>query len=169
MKVLDNLMIKKYSSKLLDKRWDLVVIAVSSTGIILIGEKLKNMKDKNSVLILTKGLHYQKSEKKILTMSEQLNKFVKNVEIITNIIEIIMHAAIKGIPIIPISSISKIPNLIPRQIIPSLKMILSEKFIPLLRNSGIFIKLLINIPIRIDKIIGDTGLLFKLRILIPIY
>ena len=81
LKLPKKIMIKKYSSKLLDKRWDLVVIAVSSTGIKFIGEKLKNMKDKNPVLILTKGLHYQKSEKKILTMSEQLNKFVKNANI----------------------------------------------------------------------------------------
>tara|TARA_Y100000590_G_scaffold82147_1_gene91473 strand:+ start:1661 stop:2626 length:966 start_codon:yes stop_codon:yes gene_type:complete len=71
------LIIKKYSSELLEKKWDLVVVAVSSVGIKSIGEKLKKMKNNNPILILTKGLYYQKYENKILTMSEQLNKFVK--------------------------------------------------------------------------------------------
>ena len=37
------LIVKKYSSKLLEKKWDLIVIAVSSVGIDFIGEKLKKM------------------------------------------------------------------------------------------------------------------------------
>ena len=71
------LIIKKYSSELLEKKWDLVVVAVSSIGMDLVGEKLKKMKNNNPVLILTKGLHYQKAGQRILTMSEQLNKFTK--------------------------------------------------------------------------------------------
>ena len=71
------LIIKKYSSELLEKKWDLIVIAVSSIGVEFVGEKLKKMKNNNPVLILTKGLHYQKVGQRILTMSEQLNKFIK--------------------------------------------------------------------------------------------
>ena len=71
------LIVKKYSSELLEKKWDLVVVAVSSIGMEFVGEKLKKMKNNNPVLILTKGLHYQKVGQRILTMSEQLNKFIK--------------------------------------------------------------------------------------------
>jgi len=71
------LIVKKYSNELLERKWDLVVVAVTSTGIEFVGEKLRKMKNNNSVLILTKGLHYQKAGQKILTMSEQLNKFIK--------------------------------------------------------------------------------------------
>jgi len=71
------LIVKKYSSELLEKKWDLVVVAVSSIGMEFVGEKLKKMKNNNPVLILTKGLHYQKAGQRILTMSEQLNKFIK--------------------------------------------------------------------------------------------
>ena len=71
------LIVKKYSSELLEKKWDLVVVAVSSIGMEFVGEKLKKMKNNNPVLILTKGLYYQKAGQRILTMSEQLNKFIK--------------------------------------------------------------------------------------------
>ena len=71
------LIIKRYSNELLEKKWDLVVIAVSSPGIEFIGSKLKKMKYSNSILVLTKGLHYQKDKNKIFTMSEQLKKFAK--------------------------------------------------------------------------------------------
>ena len=77
VKLSKKLIIKKYSSELLQKKWDLVVIAVSSIGIEFVGEKLKEMKNNNPILILTKGLYYQKSRKKILTISEQLNKIIK--------------------------------------------------------------------------------------------
>ena len=71
------LIVKKYSNELLEKKWDLVVVAVSSIGMEFVGKKLKKMKNKNPILILTKGLHYQKTEQRILTMSDQLNKFIK--------------------------------------------------------------------------------------------
>ncbi len=77
IKLPKKLIIKKYSSELLQKKWDLIVIAVSSIGIEFIGEQLKDMKKNNPILILTKGLNYQKSRKRILTMSEQLNRLVK--------------------------------------------------------------------------------------------
>ena len=71
------LIVKKYSNELLERKWDLIVIAVSSAGINFVGEKLKKMKNNNRVLILTKGLYYQKKVQKILTTSDQLNKFIK--------------------------------------------------------------------------------------------
>ena len=77
IKLPKKLIIKKYSSELFQRKWDLVVIAVSSIGIEFIGKKLKEMKNNNPILILTKGLCYQRSSKKILTISEQLNKIIK--------------------------------------------------------------------------------------------
>ena len=68
------LVVKKFSQEILKKRWDLIVIAVSSIGIDLIGEKLQQLKNKCPILVLTKGLKYEKNSKRIITMSEQLNK-----------------------------------------------------------------------------------------------
>ena len=67
------LIVKFFSSELLRQKWDLIVIAVSSIGIDLIRENLKNLKFNTRILILTKGLKFDKSSKKIITMSEQLN------------------------------------------------------------------------------------------------
>ena len=75
------LIIKKFSGELLKQKWDLVVIAVSSIGIDLIRENLKNLKFNTHILILTKGLKFDKSSKKIITMSEQLNKGNKKFDI----------------------------------------------------------------------------------------
>ena len=75
------LIIKKFSGELLKQKWDLVVIAVSSIGIDLIRENLKNLKFNTRILILTKGLKFDKSSKKIITMSEQLNKGNKKFDI----------------------------------------------------------------------------------------
>ena len=75
------LIIKKFSGELLKQKWDLVVIAVSSIGIDLIRENLKNLKLNTRILILTKGLKFDKSSKKIITMSEQLNKGNKKFDI----------------------------------------------------------------------------------------
>ena len=68
------LVVKKFSQEILKKRWDLIVIAVSSIGIDLIREKLQQLKNKCPILVLTKGLKYEKNSKRIITMSEQLNK-----------------------------------------------------------------------------------------------
>ena len=72
------LTIKKFSKEILNYKWDLIVVAVSSLGIDLIKKNLKNAKNKCPVLVLTKGLKYDKNSKKVITMSEQLsigNKF----------------------------------------------------------------------------------------------
>ena len=68
------LVVKKLSQEILKKRWDLIVIAVSSIGIDLIREKLQQLKNKCPILVLTKGLKYEKNSKRIITISEQLNK-----------------------------------------------------------------------------------------------
>ena len=67
------LLIKKFSSQLLHEKWDLVVIAVSSVGIELVKKYLKNLNKKTYLLVLTKGLKFDRKKNKIITMSEQLN------------------------------------------------------------------------------------------------
>ena len=68
------LIVKKFSQEILTKKWDLIAIAVSSIGIDLIREKLKQLKNNCPILVLTKGLKYEKNSKRIITMSEQLNR-----------------------------------------------------------------------------------------------
>jgi len=65
---------KKFSKDLLREKFDLIVIALSLSGIDFIGKELKNFKIKNPILVLTKGLKYEKKNNKILTISEQLKK-----------------------------------------------------------------------------------------------
>ena len=65
---------RKFSDNLLKEKFDLIVIALSLSGIDFIGKKLKILKIKTSILVLTKGLKYEKRNKKILTISEQLKK-----------------------------------------------------------------------------------------------
>tara|TARA_B100000214_G_C23874316_1_gene584165 strand:- start:10 stop:984 length:975 start_codon:yes stop_codon:yes gene_type:complete len=77
----NKLIIKKFSSELLSQKWDLIVIAVSSIGIDLVRKNLKNLKFNTRILILTKGLKFDKDSKKIITMSEQLNKGGKKFDI----------------------------------------------------------------------------------------
>ena len=67
------LSIKRFNSELLNEKWDLIVIAVSSLGIDMIRKYLKNLKQKTLILILTKGLKLEKKSKKIICMSDQLN------------------------------------------------------------------------------------------------
>ena len=67
------LLIKRFSSQLLFEKWDLIVVAVSSVGIELVKKYLKNLNKKTYLLILTKGLKYDRKIKKIITMSEQLD------------------------------------------------------------------------------------------------
>ena len=67
------LLIKRFSSQLLFEKWDLIVVAVSSVGIDLVKKHLKNLNKKTYLLILTKGLKYDRKIKKIITMSEQLD------------------------------------------------------------------------------------------------
>ncbi len=65
---------RKFSRDLLNEKFDLIVIALSLSGIDFIGKQLKNLKIKSPILVLTKGLKYEKKKKKILTISEQLKK-----------------------------------------------------------------------------------------------
>ncbi len=67
------LLIKKFSSQLLLEKWDLVVVAVSSIGIELVKKYLNNLNKKTYLLVLTKGLKFDRKKNKIITMSEQLD------------------------------------------------------------------------------------------------
>ena len=81
LKLSKKVAIKKFSSDLLNKKWDLVVVAVSSIGIEMVKNHLKNINRKISILVLTKGLKFDQSVKKITTMSEQLSKGNQNLNI----------------------------------------------------------------------------------------
>ena len=65
---------KKFSNELLKQKFDLIVIALSLAGIDFIGKYLRDSKTKAKILVLTKGLKYEKKRKKLLTISEQLRK-----------------------------------------------------------------------------------------------
>ena len=72
---------EKFSNKLLKEKFDLIVIALSLSGIDFIGKKLSFLKIKTPLLVLTKGLKYDKKIKKILTISEQLKRNYKGINI----------------------------------------------------------------------------------------
>ena len=65
---------KKFSQDILKEKSDLIVIALSLSGIDFIAKELKDLKIKTPILVLTKGLKYQKKNKKIFTISEQFKK-----------------------------------------------------------------------------------------------
>ena len=65
---------RKFSNHLFNEKFNLIVIALSLSGIDFIGKQLKNLKIKSPILVLTKGLKYEKKKKKIWTITEQLNK-----------------------------------------------------------------------------------------------
>ena len=67
-----SLKFRKFSMDLLREIYDLIVIALSLSGIDFIGKQLKKLKLKTPILLLTKGLKYEKKNNKILTISEQL-------------------------------------------------------------------------------------------------
>ena len=75
---------EKFSSELFKERFDLIVIALSLPGIDFIGKELMRYKIRTPILVLTKGLKYQKKTKKILTISKKLtNDYkLKNVSIL---------------------------------------------------------------------------------------
>ena len=77
MKLPKKLNFRKYSKDLLKEKFDLIVIALSLSGIDFIGKELKDSKIQIPILVLTKGLKYEKKRKKILTISEKLNKGFK--------------------------------------------------------------------------------------------
>tara|TARA_A100001015_G_scaffold290931_1_gene364527 strand:+ start:661 stop:1620 length:960 start_codon:yes stop_codon:yes gene_type:complete len=74
IKLPKKLKFKKFSKDLLKKKSDLIVIALSLSGIDFIARELKDLKIKTPILVLTKGLKYQKKNKKIYTISEQFKK-----------------------------------------------------------------------------------------------
>ena len=62
IKLPKKLKFKKYSKKLLNKKFDLIVIALSLSGIDFIGREFKKFKIKTPILLLTKGLKYEKKK-----------------------------------------------------------------------------------------------------------
>ncbi len=68
------LIFKKYSKELLLEKYDLIVVALSLTGIDFIAKELKKSKVKSPILVLTKGLKYEKQNKNIMTISQTLLK-----------------------------------------------------------------------------------------------
>jgi len=81
VKLSKKLKFRKFSKELLKEKYDLIVIALSLSGIDFIGKELKNLQNKTPILVLTKGLKYDKKDKKILTISEQLIKKYKSINI----------------------------------------------------------------------------------------
>ena len=75
---------KNYSKKIFKEKFDLIVIALSLAGIDFIGKELKDLKIKAPLLVLTKGLKYDKKRKKLLTISALLknNYNVANVSVL---------------------------------------------------------------------------------------
>ena len=74
IKLPKKLKFKKFSKVTLKEKSDLIVIALSLSGIDFIARELKDLKIKTPILVLTKGLKYQKKIKKIFTISEQFKK-----------------------------------------------------------------------------------------------
>ncbi len=73
-----------YSKEIFKKRFDLIVIALSLAGIDFIGKELKDLNIKTPLLVLTKGLKFDKKKKKILTISDLLknNYHAANVSVL---------------------------------------------------------------------------------------
>ena len=81
VKLSKKLKFRKFSKELLKEKFDLIVIALSLSGIDFIGKELKNLKNKTPILVLTKGLKYEKKDKKISTISEKLKKKYKSINV----------------------------------------------------------------------------------------
>ena len=81
VKLSKKLKFRKFSKQLLREKYDLIVIALSLSGIDFIGKELKDLQNKTPILVLTKGLKYEKKDKKILTISEQLAKKYKSINV----------------------------------------------------------------------------------------
>ena len=74
IKLPKKLKFKKFSKDTLKEKSDLIVIALSLSGIDFIARELRDLKIKTPILVLTKGLKYQRKNKKIFTISEQFKK-----------------------------------------------------------------------------------------------
>ena len=70
----NKLKFKRYSKNIFENKFDLIVIALSLAGIDFIGKELKDLKIKTPLLVLTKGLKYEKKKNKLLTISNLLKK-----------------------------------------------------------------------------------------------
>ena len=68
---------RKFSQGLLKENFDLIVIAISLSGIDFIGRELRIQNIKTPILVLTKGLRYVKKLNRIFTISDQLRKIYK--------------------------------------------------------------------------------------------
>ena len=80
----EKLKFRNYSKNIFRENFDLIVIALSLAGIDFIGKELKDLKIKTPLLVLTKGLKYDKKRKKVLTISGLLknNYNVTNVSVL---------------------------------------------------------------------------------------
>ena len=80
----NKLKFKRYSKNIFENKFDLIVIALSLAGIDFIGKELKDLKIKTPLLVLTKGLKYDKKKNKLLTISNLLKKnySVSNVSVL---------------------------------------------------------------------------------------
>ena len=58
----NKLKFKRYSKNIFENKFDLIVIALSLAGIDFIGKELKDLKIKTPLLVLTKGLKYDKKK-----------------------------------------------------------------------------------------------------------
>tara|TARA_A100001011_G_scaffold400521_1_gene515861 strand:- start:158 stop:1120 length:963 start_codon:yes stop_codon:yes gene_type:complete len=79
-----NLKFKNYSKKIFKVKYDLIVIALSLAGIDFIGKELKDLKIKIPLLVLTKGLKYDKKKNRIFSISElfKRNYNIMNVSVL---------------------------------------------------------------------------------------
>ena len=75
---------KTFSKNLLIEKFDLIVVALSLSGINFIGEELKRLKVKAPILVLTKGLKYDRKLNKVFTISDQLKKIynLRNISVL---------------------------------------------------------------------------------------
>ena len=74
---------KIFSKNIFSEKFDLIVIALSLPGIDFIGKELRDLRIKTPILILTKGLKYEKKNNKIVTIPELLNKKYKIMNVST--------------------------------------------------------------------------------------
>jgi len=81
IKLPNKLKYKQYSTHLLKIKYDLVVVALSLSGINFISKEFKKSNIKSPILILTKGLKYEKKKQKILTIPEDIKKTNKNINV----------------------------------------------------------------------------------------
>ncbi len=84
IKLPNQLKFRKFSRNLLRENFDLIVIALSLPGVDFIGKELKDLKIKTPILVLTKGLKFDRKKNKILTISELLEKNynLKNISVL---------------------------------------------------------------------------------------